>query len=78
MLSYFGGSGVIATELGIALAKQGHEVHFITYSRPKRLSALLPNVYYHEVSFQTMPCFSILRMKRPLQAVWLMLRSITI
>jgi len=53
----FGGSGVIATELGIALAKQGHEVHFITYSRPKRLSALLPNVYYHEVSFQNYALF---------------------
>ena len=53
----FGGSGVIATELGIALAKQGHEVHFITYSRPKRLNALLPNVYYHEVSFQNYALF---------------------
>ena len=53
----FGGSGVIATELGIALARQGHEVHFITYSRPKRLNALLPNVYYHEVSFQNYALF---------------------
>ncbi|MBA99823.1 MAG: N-acetyl-alpha-D-glucosaminyl L-malate synthase BshA [Saprospirales bacterium] len=53
----FGGSGVIATELGIALAMQGHEVHFITYSRPKRLNALLPNVYYHEVSFQNYALF---------------------
>ena len=53
----FGGSGVIATELGIELAKQGHEVHFITYSRPKRLNALLPNIYYHEVSFQNYALF---------------------
>ena len=46
----YGGSGVIATELGIALANNGHEVHFITYRRPARLTRFHENVFYHEVS----------------------------
>jgi len=46
----FGGSGVIATELGISLADKGHEVHFITYTQPVRLDSFHPNTYYHEVS----------------------------
>lgn len=53
----FGGSGVIATELGIALAKAGHKVHFITYSQPTRLSFFNENLYYHEVDIRTYPLF---------------------
>ena len=53
----FGGSGVVATELGKALAKQGHEVHFITYSQPTRLDFLNENLFYHEVDFLTYPLF---------------------
>ncbi|MBT8235540.1 MAG: N-acetyl-alpha-D-glucosaminyl L-malate synthase BshA [Bacteroidia bacterium] len=45
----FGGSGVVATELGIALAKRGHEVHFITYKHPVRLSLINDNIHFHEV-----------------------------
>jgi N-acetyl-alpha-D-glucosaminyl L-malate synthase BshA len=46
----FGGSGVVATELGLELARRGHEIHFITYSQPVRLALLSPNVHYHEVN----------------------------
>lgn len=53
----FGGSGVVATELGKALAKEGHEVHFITYSQPTRLDFLNENLFYHEVDFHTYPLF---------------------
>jgi N-acetyl-alpha-D-glucosaminyl L-malate synthase BshA len=53
----FGGSGVVATELGKALADKGHNVHFITYSEPARLDAFQPNVFYHEVSFQNYALF---------------------
>lgn len=53
----FGGSGVVATELGKALAKQGHEVHFITYSQPTRLDFLNENLFYHEVEFHNYPLF---------------------
>jgi len=53
----YGGSGVVATELGIGLAKKGHEVHFITYRRPVRLSHFLPNVFYHEVDGEDYPLF---------------------
>lgn len=45
----FGGSGVVATELGIALANRGHEIHFITYKQPVRLASLTGNIHYHEV-----------------------------
>lgn len=45
----FGGSGVLATELGKALAKNGHQVHFISYSQPARLEAFVENIFYHEV-----------------------------
>jgi L-malate glycosyltransferase len=45
----FGGSGVVATELGLAMSRKGHEVHFITYSQPVRLDLLSPNVHFHEV-----------------------------
>ena len=53
----FGGSGVVATELGKALAKEGHKVHFITYSQPTRLDFLNENLFYHEVDFKTYPLF---------------------
>ncbi len=53
----FGGSGVVATELGIALANRGCEVHFITYRQPVRLDLLTKNVYYHEVFVEEYPLF---------------------
>lgn len=53
----FGGSGVVATELGLALAKKGHEIHFITYRQPVRLALLNPNVHYHEVNVPEYPLF---------------------
>ncbi len=53
----YGGSGVVATELGKALAKEGHEVHFITYSQPTRLDFFSENLYYHEVSVKSYPLF---------------------
>jgi L-malate glycosyltransferase len=53
----FGGSGVVATELGKALAKEGHKVHFITYSQPSRLDFLNENLFYHEVDFRSYPLF---------------------
>jgi len=53
----FGGSGVVATELGKALAKEGHKVHFITYNQPQRLDFLNENLFYHEVEFRSYPLF---------------------
>ena len=53
----FGGSGVVATELGKALADKGHEIHFITYSQPVRLGSLRKNVRYHEVNVSDYPLF---------------------
>lgn len=53
----YGGSGVLATELGLGLAKQGHQVHFITYRQPARLTAFQENVFYHEVSAADYPLF---------------------
>ncbi|MGV3459498.1 MAG: N-acetyl-alpha-D-glucosaminyl L-malate synthase BshA [Flavobacterium sp.] len=53
----FGGSGVVATELGLELARRGHEIHFITYSQPVRLALLNPNVHYHEVHVPEYPLF---------------------
>ena len=53
----FGGSGVVATELGLELARRGHEVHFITYSQPVRLALLNPNIHYHEVHVPEYPLF---------------------
>lgn len=53
----FGGSGVVATELGKALAAKGHEVHFITYNQPVRLGSFRKNIYYHEVSVSEYPLF---------------------
>ena len=53
----YGGSGVVATEIGLGLAKRGHEVHFITYKRPARLGHFNTNVYLHEVSSFDYPLF---------------------
>lgn len=53
----FGGSGVVATELGIALAKEGHKVHFITYSQPTRFDFFNENLFYHEVDMLAYPLF---------------------
>ena len=53
----FGGSGVVATELGLELSRRGHEVHFITYSQPVRLELLSNNVHYHEVTVPEYPLF---------------------
>ncbi len=53
----FGGSGVVATELGKFLAKKGHEIHFITYSQPVRLGSFRQNIYYHEVLVSEYPLF---------------------
>ena len=53
----FGGSGIVATELGKALAEKGHEIHFISYSQPVRLDTFVENVYYHEVGVVEYPLF---------------------
>ena len=54
----FGGSGVVATELGLALSKRGHHIHFITYNLPVRLEALNdPNIHFHEVNVPDYPLF---------------------
>jgi len=53
----YGGSGAVATELGIALARRGHEIHFITYKQPFRLPSFLPRIYFHEVDVGRYPLF---------------------
>ncbi len=53
----FGGSGVVATELGKALAEHGHQVHFVTYNQPARLDLFSENLFYHEVSVSNYPLF---------------------
>jgi len=53
----YGGSGVIATELGLGLARKGHQIHFITYRRPARLGHFQENVFYHEVDTSDYPLF---------------------
>lgn len=53
----FGGSGVVATELGIALAEKGHEIHFVTYRQPVRLELLGNNIHFHEVNVPDYPLF---------------------
>src|SRR2546427_7065799 len=53
----YGGSGVVATELGLELAERGHEVHFISYAQPIRLTAPHPNIHYHEVEVSRYPLF---------------------
>ena len=53
----YGGSGVVATELGLELANRGHEIHFISYAQPIRLTELHPNIHYHEVDVSRYPLF---------------------
>ena len=53
----YGGSGIVATELGMELAHRGHQVHFISYANPIRLDPDTPNVFYHEVEVSTYPLF---------------------
>ena len=53
----YGGSGIVATELGLELASRGHEVHFITYANPIRLDQGLPRIHYHEVEVSNYPLF---------------------
>jgi N-acetyl-alpha-D-glucosaminyl L-malate synthase BshA len=53
----YGGSGIVATELGLELANRGHEVHFITYANPIRLDPGIPRIHYHEVEVSTYPLF---------------------
>ncbi len=53
----YGGSGVVATELGKALARRGHQVHFIAYALPQRLPHIAENIYFHEVQVNTYPLF---------------------
>lgn len=53
----FGGSGIVATELGIELAKKGHEIHFISYANPARLDTFMDNIYFHEVDIPHYPLF---------------------
>ena len=54
----FGGSGVVATELGLAFADKGHEIHFVTYKQPVRLSQLNKNIFFHEVQVPDYPLFN--------------------
>ena len=53
----YGGSGVVATELGKILAQRGHEVHFVSYAMPSRLNAFVENIFYHEVEMNNYPLF---------------------
>ncbi len=53
----YGGSGVVATELGLELARRDHEIHFISYSQPIRLIDTAPNIHYHEVEVSRYPLF---------------------
>jgi L-malate glycosyltransferase len=53
----YGGSGVVATELGLELAQRGHEIHFISYAQPIRLTGPHPNIHYHEVEVTSYPLF---------------------
>ncbi len=53
----YGGSGVVATELGIALASKGHQVHFISYALPRRLNKYIENIFFHEVEISNYPLF---------------------
>ena len=53
----YGGSGIVATELGLELANRGHEVHFISYANPIRLDSGIPRIHYHEVEVSQYPLF---------------------
>jgi len=54
----FGGSGVLATELGVELSKKGYEIHFITYNQPVRLELFSNKVHFHEVAVPNYPLFN--------------------
>src|SRR5258706_14264475 len=54
----YGGSGVVATELGLELSQRGHEIHFISYAQPIRLRGEEPNIHYHEVEVSRFPLFA--------------------
>ena len=73
----FGGSGVLATELGKALAEKGHQVHFITYQQPVRLSGFHANLFYHEVRVPTYPLVDFPPYETALASAWWMWCSIT-
>ena len=53
----YGGSGVVATELGLELAQRGHDIHFISYAQPIRLTEPQPHIHYHEVEVSRYPLF---------------------
>ena len=53
----YGGSGIVATELGKELADRGHEIHFISYALPLRLTSALANIHFHEVEISNYPLF---------------------
>ena len=53
----YGGSGIVATELGMDLAEKGHEVHFFSTNVPARLNIKLPNIYFHRIHVETYPLF---------------------
>ena len=55
----YGGSGIVATELGLELANRGHEIHFITYANPIRLDPNIPRIHYHEVEVSNYPLFQL-------------------
>ena len=62
----YGGSGIVATELGLELANRGHEIHFITYANPIRLDPGIPRIHYHEVEVRSIRCF----ITRPIAWRW--------
>jgi len=72
----YGGSGVVATELGIELAALGHEVHFISYSQPFRLTGRDEGIFYHEVPVSNYPLFEFPPYDLRLLRAWLRWRSI--
>lgn len=68
----FGGSGVLATELGKALADKGHNIHFITYQQPVRLVASMPIYFTMKYGCPPIPCLITRPMKRPWPVRWWM------
>ncbi len=72
----YGGSGVVATELGLELAQLGHEVHFISYAQPIRLTAH-PNIHYHEVEVSRIRSSTTRHTTWRWRLAWLKLRSFT-
>ncbi len=71
----YGGSGVIATELGKGLAKRGHQIHFISYAMPMRLDGFMNNIFYHEVEMATYPLFEFPSTLLRSRARWLRLQN---